>query len=336
MTGKTLRVAPTISGDEDRSSPTELDSVETGLCTTNATAVVQKPEIHRDKRNVRRLREGATLVLLLATAIRVTPIAAAEQAAEGAAKVTVLEDVVYGRVHGAGLLADIAWPESKQPLPAIISVHGGRWVGGNKKDASTIKVGQWAGFGFFAMSIDYRLKGTTPAPACYQDLQCAIRFVHANAEKYNVDPKRVFLIGQSAGGHMVSLAATLGDGPYPRTGGWEKASNDIVAAISVAAAYDLPSLDWGALWTPPDMSADEARALASPNRHVKKDSKPLLIMHSDNDKSVPIDNALLMVEALKKAGARHTFHRYPEMGHMGINDEVIAKSLAFLKEQSPK
>jgi hypothetical protein len=41
-----------------------------------------------------------------------------------------------------------------------------------------------------------------------------------------------------------------------------------------------------------------------------------------------------MVEAAEKAGARHTFHRYPEMGHMGINDEVIAKSLAFIQEIS--
>ena len=68
---------------------------------------------------------------------------------------------------------------------------------------------------------------------------------------------------------------------------------------------------------------------------VAKDSKPLLVMHSDNDRSVPIANALTMVEILEKTGAKHTFHRYPEMGHMGINQEVIDKSLAFIKEQSP-
>jgi acetyl esterase/lipase len=251
-----------------------------------------------------------------------------------AANVVHREDVAYGRVHGAGLLADVAYPESKEPLPAIISVHGGRWVGGHKRDASTIKVEQWAGFGFFAMSIDYRLKNCTPAPACYQDFQCAIRYVHAHAKQYNIDTSRIFLIGQSAGGHMVSLAATLGDGPYPRTGGWDKESNEFRAAISVAAAYDLVALDWGALWTPPGVPVDEARALASPTRHVTKQSKPLLILHSDNDRSVPIANALTMIDVLEKAGARHTFHRYPEMGHMGINDEVIAKSLAFIKEQS--
>src|SRR5258705_7113251 len=184
------------------------------------------------------------------------------------------------------------------------------------------------------MSIDYRLKNCSPAPACYQDFQCAIRFVHAHADDYHIDTKRIFLIGQSAGGQMVSLAATLGDGPYPRTGGWEKASNDFRAAISVAAAYDLTTLDWGNLWTPPDVSVDAARSLASPTKHVTKNAKPLLMLHSDNDRSVPIANALAMVEALKKADAPHTFQRYPDMGHMGINQEVIDKSLAFIKEQS--
>lgn len=251
-------------------------------------------------------------------------------------KIVHREDVVYGRVHGAGLLADIAYPESKEPLPAIISVHGGRWVGGHKRDASTIKVEQWAGFGFFAMSIDYRLKNCTPAPACYQDFQCAIRYVHAHAKEYNIDTSRIFLIGQSAGGHMVSLAATLGDGAYPRTGGWEKESNEFRAAVSVAAAYDLVTLDWGNLWTPPGVAPDEARALASPTRHVKAKSKPLLVLHSDNDRSVPIANALAMIDVLEKAGARHTFHRYREMGHMGINDEVIARGREFIKEISAK
>ena len=244
------------------------------------------------------------------------------------------ENVVYGQVHGAGLLADIAYPKSDNRLPAIISVHGGRWRGGHKRDDSTVKVKQWAGFGFFAMSIDYRLVGCTPAPACYQDFQCAIRYVHAHAKQYNIDPERIFLIGQSAGGHMVSLAATLGDGPFPRTGGWEDARSDFRAVISVAANYELTTLSWGDIWSPPGVDPIEARKLASPVNHVKKDMKPLMILHSDNDRSVPIDNALGMVDALKKVGAPVTFHRYPTAGHMGITDEVIERSLEFIERHS--
>ena len=49
------------------------------------------------------------------------------------AKIIVKKDVVYGRVHGAGLLADIAYPEGKGPFPVILSVHGGRWVGSHRR-----------------------------------------------------------------------------------------------------------------------------------------------------------------------------------------------------------
>ena len=245
-----------------------------------------------------------------------------------------LNDLVYGRILGAGLLADVAYPKSETPLPAIISVHGGRWRGGNKRDKSTIVVRQWAESGFFAMSIDYRLVGVSPAPACSQDFQCAIRYVHAHAKQYNIDTDRIFLMGQSAGGHMVSLAATMGDGPFKRTGGWEDASNDVRAVISVAANYELTTLSWGTIWTPAKGDPIEARRLASPVNHVKKDMKPLLVIHADNDRSVPIDNALGMVAALEKADAPHKFLRYTDAGHMGITPEVIARAREFIARHS--
>jgi acetyl esterase/lipase len=109
----------------------------------------------------------------------------------------------------------------------------------------------------------------------------AIRFVHAHADQYNIDPQRVFLIGQSAGGHMVSLDATLGDGPFSRTDGWEEASNDFRAVISVAANYELTTLDWGTIWKPRGVDPIEARQLASPVNNVRKDMEPLLILHSE-------------------------------------------------------
>src|SRR5205807_2157259 len=97
------------------------------------------------------LKTRCVAIGLLAVAIaagRLNTLQAADAAQESASKIIHREDVVYGQVHGAGLLADIAYPDTKEPLPAIISVHGGRWVGGHKRDTSTIKVQQWAGFGF--------------------------------------------------------------------------------------------------------------------------------------------------------------------------------------------
>ncbi len=250
------------------------------------------------------------------------------------AKVIIKNDVVYGKVHGAGLLADIAYPEGKGPFPVILSVHGGRWVASHRSDPGegAIDVQKWAGFGLFAMTIDYRLVGCTPPPACYQDVQCAIRWVHAHKDKYPIDADRIFLIGMSAGGHLVSLAATLGDGPFPRTGGWEKEVNAIRGVISLSGPYDLEKLSWGNLWKPAGGDPLAARRLASPIRHVDAKTKPMLILHSDNDNSVPVEQALEMAKALEEAKARHRLEVYEKKGHMRITEEVIKETRAFIAE----
>ena len=240
------------------------------------------------------------------------------------------ENVVYGQVLGAGLLADIVAPDGDGPFPVILSVHGGRWIRGDRRDVSAIDVRQWAEYGFFAMSIDYRLVTCTPAPACYQDMLCAVRWVHAHREAYHLDTDHFFLIGMSAGGHMVSLAATLGEGRFDRSGGWEDRPHTFTAAISVSGAYDLCRLDWGSGWMPIGEPWDEARRYASPIEHVTLDNRPLLILHSDDDGSIPIQQALDMTAALQEAGAPHEFVHYSDRGHIPINDEVITQSRAFI------
>jgi acetyl esterase/lipase len=266
---------------------------------------------------------GILLAIAISTAV---PVLAQQP------NVTTTRDVIYGRVDGAALLADIAYPAGREGLPAILSVHGGRWRAGNRTDASSIKVDEWAAAGFFSMSIDYRLVGSTPAPAAYQDFLCAIRWLHAHAREYHVDPQRIYLIGQSAGGQMVSLAATLGAGQYAKTGGWDDAPMDFRAVISVAGAYDLNTLSWGNLWTPLAGNVESERATASPLKHVSSSTKPLLVIHSDDDKSVPIQQAVDMSQALEKAGVKTRFVHYKDRGHMGVTDEVIKEARAFIAE----
>ncbi len=252
--------------------------------------------------------------------------------AQPSAPVVTRTDVIYGRVEGSALLANLSYPDGPALKPAIISVHGGRWRAGNRADASSIKVAQWAEFGFFAMSIDYRLVGGSPAPAPYLDLLCAIRWIHAHADEYRIDPERVYLIGQSAGGQMVSLVATLGEGSFPRVGGWDKARTDVRAVISVAATYELNSLSWGNLWTPVTGNVEEARALASPMTHVGPGNKPILVIHSDDDKSVPVQQAIDMAGKLEAHGVYHRFVHFTDRGHMGITDDVIKEARAFIAE----
>jgi acetyl esterase/lipase len=251
-----------------------------------------------------------------------------------------IENIVYGSVLGAGLVADIAFPPTLTSMPAAISIHGGRWIRGTRKDDGregranngVIDLLQWASAGFFAMRIDYRLVTCTPAPACYQDVMCALRWVHSHASEYHIDADKIFLIGQSAGGHLAALAATLGYGEYEKTGGWETARSDFAAAICIAGAYDLQTLDWGSGWCPPGVRWDVARRYASPIEHVSRESTPLLFFHAEDDSSVPVSQADLFSQRLAEFGTRHVYHRYSSGGHLRITDTVYDACQLFIRE----
>ena len=244
------------------------------------------------------------------------------------------QTIIYGEVLGAGLLADIAIPSNAGPFPVILGVHGGRWHYSNRSHLGpAIDVQQWADLGFFAMSIEYRLVTCTPAPACYQDTLCAIRWVHAHADEYQLDRERIFLTGMSAGGHLVSLAATLGEGPFIKTGGWEDQPGDFRAALSVSGAYDLLKLDWACGWITPGVPWDQARSLASPIEHVSAAGKPMLIFHSDDDRSIPVEQAERMATALEQNEVNHRFLHYADRGHIQLTEDyVVEESLRFIRE----
>jgi acetyl esterase/lipase len=269
--------------------------------------------------------------MLVSCSAAATPTPGQAPAGDG---ILLQEDLIYGRVEGSALLADLAQPPGDGPFPAILSVHGGRWVAGHRKDTSSIKPRDWAQLGFVAMTIDYRLAKATPAPACYQDMLCAIRYLRAHSARYRIDPSRIFVIGQSAGGQMASLLATLGEGPYKKAGGWTDQSAEIRAVISVCAPYELNTLDWGKLWVPLTGDATEARRLASPLHQISPRTRPILVIHSDDDKSVPIQQAIDMAQALEQAKIRSRFIHYKDRGHMGITPEVTREALAFIKEVS--
>jgi acetyl esterase/lipase len=254
--------------------------------------------------------------------------------------IVTAKDVVYGSVLGAGLVADIAFKRNKPgALPAVISIHGGRWIRGTRSDDGkegrpnngVIDLRQWAEAGFFAMRIDYRLVTCSPAPACFQDAMCAVRWVHAHAEEYGVNQDQIFLIGQSAGGHLASLAATGGPEIYEQTGGWEASRSDVAAAISISGAYDLLTLDWGSGWCPPGIPWDVARKHASPIQNATRSNRPILVVHAENDPSVPIIQADTFVQKLREVGASHAYCRYDTGGHLCVTETVFEQCHIFIK-----
>jgi dipeptidyl aminopeptidase/acylaminoacyl peptidase len=105
------------------------------------------------------------------------------------------------------------------------------------------------------------------------------------------------------------------------------------AVISIAGAYDLNTLSWGNLWAPLEAKdLEQARRLASPIHQITANTKPVLVIRSDDDQSVPVQQAVDMAAALAKAGIKRKFVRYKDRGHMRLTGEVVSEMLAFIAD----
>ena len=218
-------------------------------------------------------------------------------------------DVEFSRPGGKPLRLDLRVPESGPPAPAVIIVHGGGFARGSKRTYVTPLFDplSMAGFGWF--SIDYRMAPEFQLPQSTEDVANAVRWVRRNAAKYHVDPNRLALAGESAGGFLVAYAGVknTGDaqvravvdfyGPHELVRQTEKRRADPPAneAPGLKEFLGLKS------WTEPD--ALEKLRTASPVRYVHKGMPPFLFLHGTADEQVDYQQSPLMCEAMKKAGA---------------------------------
>jgi alpha-L-fucosidase 2 len=118
----------------------------------------------------------------------------------------IRKDILYS--PSAKLALDAFIPRSAVPVPAVIVVHGGGWEAGDKVTYITPILEPLARAGAAWFSIDYRLTPSVTNEEQLEDLRQAIRFVRAGHKRFNIDPARIFLLGESASGQMVAQVAT--------------------------------------------------------------------------------------------------------------------------------
>ena len=107
---------------------------------------------------------------------------------------------------------DIYWPEDGNgPFPVILVIHGGAFMGGDKRDIQLTPMLEGLKRGYAVVSMNYRMSGEAIFPALVQDVRAAIRWVRANAKQFLLDPTRIATWGGSAGGYL-SLMAGVGAG----------------------------------------------------------------------------------------------------------------------------
>lgn len=216
-------------------------------------------------------------------------------------------------------------------LPAIAVIHGGGWLKGNKTKFRALAIAL-AAKGYVTAAVEYRLGGEAKFPAGIQDCNAAVRFLRANATRFQIDPNRIGAVGGSAGGHLVGLMATA---PHVKefqgSGGHAGVSSRLQAAIVMAGPLELAS---GSVVERsrkfPDKSnankwfgktfdqAPELYKHASPYTHISKRTPPILFMVGEHDQ--PQRNAASR-KKLKAAGVRTGLKVYADGKHGCWNRE---------------
>jgi acetyl esterase/lipase len=244
----------------------------------------------------------------------------------GAAPPSVVKNIEYARVGNVPLDMDLYLPAgSRAGVPVIVSIHGGGWHGGSKEASPGT---HFTEYGYAVAAINYRLidQGTFPAPI--HDCKAAVRWLRANAAKYNLDTKRIGVWGASAGGHLAALLGTSG-GVKDLEGDLGNAgySSRVQAVVDYFGPTDLPK------WRPTsdprvneklsesrmmgfDVVKYPARAArGNPITYVSKDDPAFFIGHGQEDNLVPVSQSELLHAALRKAGVASELHVVPGAGH---------------------
>ena len=231
------------------------------------------------------------------------------------------KDVVYGEVHGTGLLMDIFTPTGKPNGLAIVDVVSGAWYSDRNKIrdhtlAQIFKIYCSRGYVVFAARPGSKTRYT--AAEMDQHVKLAIRFAKEHATEYKVDPSRLGLTGASAGGHLATLAALTPSPANPESKNPLEKHDTTVRAVGVFfPPTDFLEWDSGKPADPKIVgpllflngtaghSDDELRTAAkavSPAYQVGHPTIPFLLIHGDADPLVPLYHSKKLVGAIQAAG----------------------------------
>jgi acetyl esterase len=228
---------------------------------------------------------------------------------------TAPAETLTGVEYAPGLAFDGVIPRGDGPFPAAIIVHGGGWVRGDRRVdvAPLFQPLEDAGFAWF--SISYRFATTAlDFGTASSDVLDALRFIKSHAAEYRIDPGRIALIGESAGGQLAAMAAL-----DPHAG--------VKAVVAMYTPSDLPALISNSAGLIPDSIRNSLKgtpfeglvlarlAQLSPIESVRAGMPPFLFIHGTADRLVPFDQSTAMCARMKTVGASCEVFQVDGAGH---------------------
>ena len=244
--------------------------------------------------------------------------------------VKVIRDITFREVAGKRLRLDVAMPEQPgRNRPAIMQIHGGAWIIGDKREQGWPLIGHLAANGWVCFNVNYRLSPAATWPEHLIDLKYALKWIREHADEYGIDPSFVAVTGGSAGGHLTAMMGLTANDPEYQPG-FEDADTSLQAAVPVYGVYDFTNrLETmqkrfvTRVLEPMVMKAflnsePEKFHRASPMDRIHPDAPPFLIVHGDRDTLAPVEDAQVFAEDLRRTsrspvmytelrGAQHAF-----------------------------
>ncbi len=276
------------------------------------------------------------LLLLLAAMPLLAP--GQESARDWAALIgnryTLRRDIVYRKVNGFEAKLDVYLPlNDKSPRTTMLYIHGGGWSTGSKEQYLLFFL-PYIQMGMKVISVGYRLAGVAPAPAAVEDARCAFRWLYQNAAQFGFDSRRIVVSGGSAGGHLALLTAIMEPSAGFDTGCPEGEPMRAAAVVNFYGPVDLTESyekERKPAWLGGEGKLDLARRL-SPVTYVRPGLPPILTIHGDADKIVPLAPTVAFHQALERAkvpnrlvvipGGAHGRHTWPEREMMRAHTAI--------------
>lgn len=262
---------------------------------------------------------------------------------------------IYG-FENKPLEMEIMKPEkletSTKPLPTILFVPGGAFASANMSRNFQLKV-DLAEAGYAVASIEYRVIPQAIFPAPLEDVKSAVRFLRANAKRFDIDSNNIAIMGSSAGGYFAAMAGVTNDNKEFDKGENLDQSSNVKAVVDLFGGSDLTKMDFGS----PDkfkelhydssspesvlvngmaliqrtnggiLTNPERAAKANPINYISKNTPPFLVMVGDADNRVPANQSELMHDALIEKGIDSTFYilRGAKHGDAPWEQEAVSK-----------
>lgn len=231
--------------------------------------------------------------------------------------------VRHGIAYGADARQrlDVYRPRGTAALaPVIVFLYGGRWREG-ERDEYRLLGNALTRHGMVAVIPDYRLYPGTTFPGWVTDAAQAVRWTREHVRAYGGDPRRIFVMGHSAGGHTAALLAL--DERFLRDAGVPEGA--VSGFVVLAGPVDT-------VWTAPDVQqvmgppAEWDRTYAF--NFIDGSEPPLLLLHGQDDETVRARNSRHFAERVEQAGGCARAVVYPDIGHIRI---VVALAAPWLK-----